>query len=180
MPTVFTHAVAALALGPSVQRTVRPLRLWALGAACAVAPDLDVLAFRFGIPYRHPFGHRGASHSLVFAAALAAVVVIVFFRRSDRRAALWAYVFAATASHGLLDMLTNGGRGVALAWPFSNARLFFPWRPIEVSPIGASRFFSARGLGVLASEVVWVWGPAIVVALVLIAVRRRAPAPHGT
>ncbi|MDT7856473.1 metal-dependent hydrolase [Rubrivirga sp. S365] len=175
MPTIFTHAVAALALGPSVQRAVRPLRLWALGAACAVVPDLDVLAFRLGIPYEHPLGHRGFSHSLVFAAILAAVVVAVFFRRSAHRAALGAYFFAATASHGLLDMLTDGGHGVALLAPFSNDRLFFLWRPIEVSPIGIDGFVSARGLEVLASEVLWVWGPALAVAAFLLAVRRRAP-----
>jgi inner membrane protein len=33
----------------------------------AVLPDLDVLGFHAGIPYEHPLGHRGLSHSLLFA-----------------------------------------------------------------------------------------------------------------
>lgn len=173
MPTVFTHAIAALALGSPVRPATRSVRFWTLSAACAVVPDLDVLAFRFGIPYGHFFGHRGFSHSLVFAAGLAALVVGVFYRRDAHRARLWLFFFAATASHGLLDMLTDGGRGVALLAPFSNARLFFPWRPIEVSPIGAEAFLSARGLDVLRSEFVWVWIPALVLATAGWAWRRR-------
>jgi inner membrane protein len=66
----------------------------------------------------------------------------------------------------LLDALTNGGLGVALFAPFSNERFFFPWRPIEVSPIGAG-FFSARGMRVLLSEARWIWLPAATVCAVV-------------
>ncbi|NII73881.1 hypothetical protein FHW84_002454 [Dyella sp. SG562] len=62
---------------------------------------------------------------------------------------------------------------MALAWPFASERFFFPWRPIAVSPIGA-RFFSARGLSVLASELRWVWLPCGLAALAMWLVRRRA------
>jgi len=65
----------------------------------------------------------------------------------------------------LLDMLTNGGRGIALFAPFSNARYFFPWRPIEVSPISVQRFFSQRGVQIMRSELQWVWLPAAVVCI---------------
>ena len=37
----------------------------------ALLPDADVIAFVFRIPYSAPWGHRGASHSLVFAALVA-------------------------------------------------------------------------------------------------------------
>ena len=40
---------------------------------------------------------------------------------------------------------------VALWWPWDEARIFAPWRPIPVSPIGAS-FISERGLKVLIAE----------------------------
>ena len=73
------------------------------------------------------------------------------------------YFSFVTASHGLLDGLTDGGLGVALFAPFSADRFFLPWRPIQVSPIGPS-FFSARGLDVLISEAQWVWVPCLVVA----------------
>jgi inner membrane protein len=41
---------------------------------------LDVITFAFGIPHEHFWGHRGFSHSLVFALIWAAVVVALFFR----------------------------------------------------------------------------------------------------
>jgi len=69
-----------------------------------------------------------------------------------------------TASHGLLDALTDGGLGVAFLAPFSGERFFFPWQPIEVSPIGLRRFLSGRGLEVLRSELLWVWLPSILLA----------------
>jgi inner membrane protein len=83
-------------------------------------------------------------------------------------------LFACTASHPLLDALTNGGLGVALFWPWSDARLFAPWRPIAVSPIGAG-FFSARGLAVLGSDLRWVWLPTLGAALTIAAIRARKP-----
>ena len=58
---------------------------------------------------------------------------------------------AVVASHALLDTLTDGGLGVALLWPFTDARYFAPWRPIPVAPIG-SGMFSERGLYVIAVE----------------------------
>lgn len=179
MPSVFTHAIAALALAPAVPRSARPRRLWALGAACAVLPDADVVAFRFGIPYEHMLGHRGITHSFVFAAVLAALVVAVFFRTSNRRGALWGYFFAATASHSVLDALTDGGLGVAWAAPFSGRRFFFSWRPVDVSPIGVGQFFSERGLAVIASEAVWIWAPSVVV-FAWLAARQRPSAGPGS
>ena len=69
-----------------------------------------------------------------------------------------AYFAAVTASHGILDALTDGGLGIAFFSPFDTHRYFFPWRPIQVSPIGPG-FFSARGVRVLASELRWIWIP---------------------
>ena len=53
---------------------------------------------------------------------------------------IFSFLFASTLSHGLVDMLTNGGLGVALLAPFDNGRYFFPFRPIEVSPLGIANF----------------------------------------
>jgi inner membrane protein len=63
-------------------------------------------------------------------------------------------------------MLTDGGLGVAIAWPLSERRYFFPWRPIHVSPIGM-RFFSAHSWAVIGSELLWVWLPASLLALLV-------------
>ena len=125
-------------------------------------PDLDVVSFFFGLPYGHMLGHRGLSHSLFFAAVLAWVVTAIVRRKlpaSPSAMRLWVFFFLATASHGFLDSMTNGGLGVAFFAPFENSRYFLPWRPVEVSPIGVRAFFTARGLAVLYSEFLWIWIP---------------------
>jgi len=178
MASAFSHAAAALALGTAFWRPALPTRFWVLGAICAVLPDLDVIAFRVGIPYEHVLGHRGLSHSLFFAALLAVAVVALFFSREQQHwGRLWLFFFLATASHALLDALTTGGLGVALFAPLENSRYFFPWRPIEVSPLSVSRFFSARGLAVLRSELLWVWLPALVFAVAVLLWRRGHRSP---
>jgi inner membrane protein len=145
---------------------------------CAVLPDADVLTFAFGVPYGSMFGHRGLTHSLAFALLLAFAVVALFFRDEPNRKALVLFFFLATASHGALDALTNGGLGVAFFAPFSGARYFFPFRPVVVSPIGVGSFFSEWGLAVIESELLWVWLPAgAVVSLVLIFRRLRGRQP---
>jgi inner membrane protein len=142
------------------------LRFWACAVLASILPDLDVLAFKLGIPYAHPFGHRGFFHSLCFALIWGLASVPVFFRAKGlpkrQLATLALTFFALTASHDLLDAMTNGGLGVALLAPFSDERIFFPFMPIQVSPIGLRSFFSGRGLEVLANEVVWVWVPVAV------------------
>ncbi len=175
--SAFTHAFAAAALG-HVLVPRRPA-LWLLGALCAAAPDLDVIGFRLGISYGHLLGHRGLSHSLPFA-ALSAVLLSRPWRHATRAGEqgapstlrLWTYLFAAITSHGLLDALTNGGLGVAFFAPFDGERYFFPWQPIEVSPISVRRFFTARGWRVLQSELLVVWLPALLVMLLASGWRR--------
>ena len=176
MASAFSHAVAGLAIGTAFWRPGVPARFWVLGAACAALPDLDSLGFRFGVPYGHVLGHRGLTHSLLFAAGLAAVVtplVLPAALSPVSRGELWLYLFLATASHGALDALTNGGLGVAFFAPLKNTRYCFPATPIEVSPLSVRAFFTARGVRVLASELVWVWLPAAVFAALTLWLRRR-------
>ena len=154
MATVFSHAVAALGIGACFYRPEVPKRVWALGALCAAVPDIDVIGFGLGIDYADPFGHRGFTHSLFFAAILAAAVVGFAFPSgvTVRRFPLWLFFFLATASHGFLDAMTNGGLGVAFFAPVDNSRYFFPWTPIQVSPIGITNFIADGGLSVFPSE----------------------------
>jgi inner membrane protein len=169
MASAFTHAFFAAAMGKAYTSAQMPARFWLLAMLCAVVPDADVVAFAFGVPYGSMFGHRGLTHSLVFALLLGVLVVAVFFRDAKNKATLVIFFFLATASHGALDPLTNGGLGVAFLAPFSGARYFFPARPVEVSPIGVGAFFSEWGLAVIRSELLWVWLPAtLVVAAVLL------------
>ena len=175
MASVFSHAVAALGIGACFYTPRIPKRVWAIGALCTVVPDFDVLGFRFGIRYGDFWGHRGFTHSILFAALVAAVAVGIAFRRAlpiISRFSLWTYFFLATASHGLLDAMTDGGLGVAFFAPFDNRRYFLPWRPIRVSPIGVTRFFSARGFAVIQTELLWIWLPAGLLALSVWIMRR--------
>ncbi|MEC5161268.1 MULTISPECIES: metal-dependent hydrolase [unclassified Janthinobacterium] len=171
MPTILTHAVVPLALAVGLGNRISR-RLLIAGIVAAILPDLDVVAFRLHIAYADAFGHRGASHSLLFA--LAVGLLALFFSSQLRSSPRGAFVFAgvAAASHGLLDMLTNGGLGVALYWPWSVERFFAPWQVIEVSPLALSRVFGARGLVVLQSELLWVWLPAAILAGALLAARK--------
>jgi inner membrane protein len=172
MPTIFTHAIFSSALGAAYAPRPMPARFWVWAGLCSVLPDLDVVAFAFGVPYRSIWGHRGFTHSLLFALLAGWVIARWMFREEDlaemnrSRTSLAMFFSLAVASHLALDSLTNGGLGVALFAPFDDTRYFAPWRPVRVSPIGAD-FFSSRGLLVLVSEIVWVWVPAF--ALILMA-----------
>ncbi len=169
MPTAMTHYV----LGFIAAKTVRPARtMWRfllLSMVCSALPDIDMLGLRAGIPYGHFLGHRGFFHSPFFALLLSVFVVAVFFWRSDifrrKRGLLVVHFFLLTASHGLLDAMTDGGSGVAMLSPVSNARYFMPWQPLYVAPLGRG-IFSARGLQVLGCELVWILIPACVVWLI--------------
>jgi len=132
-----------------------------LAISSAILPDLDVIAFNFGIPYSHPFGHRGFSHSIVFAALWAIILMLAFGKRNK---VTWFFViFLSTISHGVLDAMTSGGRGVGFLIPFNNNRFFFPFRGIKVSPIGVEKFFSEWGLQVLFSEFKYIFIPCFLI-----------------
>jgi inner membrane protein len=119
--------------------------------ALSFLPDVDVVGFALGIPYGAPLGHRGAAHSIAFALALGGLVGLAaaWWRLAPSVVAVTAAL--VVASHGLLDALTDGGRGVALLWPFTADRYFAPWRPIPVAPIGP-RIFSRAGFSLMAYE----------------------------
>ncbi|MGK5023349.1 metal-dependent hydrolase [Janthinobacterium sp. RB2R34] len=177
MPSIISHAVVPLAAGLALGSKTIPPQLLLLGMAVAMLPDADVLGFHLGVPYAHYLGHRGITHSLLFALLLG-VLAWTFARqlRASRQHAFFFILFA-TASHPLLDMLTNGGLGVALFWPISDERLFFPLRVIEVSPLSIRRFFSGAGVRVLLSEIQWIWIPSAILAAVIVCWRRMARVP---
>ena len=181
MPTLLTHPAVPLALRAGLGARRLPTPLLLVAVAGSMLPDVDVVGFRFGIAYGDLLGHRGLSHSLAVAACFAVLASLFAGRLGARRAATFAIVFLATASHGLLDACTDGGLGVALLSPFDCVRYFFPWRPIAVSPIGLTAFLSASSVAVLWSEVVWVWLPCVVAALLMRALipgaRSRPSAP---
>jgi inner membrane protein len=176
MPSAFSHAVASIAIGRGMLLR-NSIKLWLLGIFCAIIPDADAIGFQLGIPYGNPFGHRGCTHSILFAFFLALAVMLVFYRQqkifSGKGLLLLLFFFLAGASHGILDAFTNGGLGVAFFFPFDNTRYFFPWRPIRVSPISVTAFFSERGIQVLKSEFLWIWAPSFLVIALSFFIKKK-------
>jgi inner membrane protein len=167
--------VVAVAAGMAFAPRDTPHHFWPLSIVCSTIADADVLAFSFGIPYQHFFGHRGFFHSPFFGLLMSLFFVSIFFRDIEIFSKQWFFYLiffsSLSASHGLLDALTNGGLGIALLSPFDHVRYFFPWRPITVSPINVVAFFSKWGLTVMKSEFLWVWLPSSLMVIISAAIR---------
>lgn len=160
MATIFSHAIVGFTIAKLTTQPKTFARLPYIAAVCAMLPDADVLAFNFGIEYQSMWGHRGFSHSILFAVIVAVIYYLIFFRSKAQPITNSIIIFAAILSHGLIDALTNGGLGVGFAIPFSSERYFFPYNPVLVSPIGA-RFFSHYGWQVLQSEFIFLIVPCL-------------------
>ncbi len=175
MPTIITHSVIAASSAYGFSRGRETVKFVLLSLACSLLPDADVVGYHwFYIPSYSFFGHRGFFHSPFFAALLSICIVCIFYRKEVMFSKQWwkyvLYFFIIGASHGLLDAMTNGGNGIALLSPITNNRYFFPWTPIEVSPLSIQSFLSQRGLSVLFSELIWIWVP---LSLILVFLRAR-------
>ena len=139
---------------------------------------LDVVVYPLGLNAPHIFGHRGLTHSLPFAAIAAALVVRLLFRAREWHSSwprLWLLFFAAIASHGLLDALTNGGQGVALLRAALSARAGTRrGRRFSCRRSASARFSPSYGLRVLRNEMLWLWLPSVLIAVAARLVRRRS------
>lgn len=135
----------------------------------SILPDVDVIFHFAGVPYESEWGHRGFTHSLAFA-LICGIICTLFF--PEKKKSVFLLATLSTFSHPLSDMLTDGGLGVALWWPFDTTRYFFPLRPVRVSPIGVGNFIGWRGVQVLVSEILVLWIPLIGLGLLSKRVRR--------
>ena len=149
MPTAFGHALVGMGFGAFAVSSNRALKhnvsTVLSMTAVSVIPDLDVIAFGLGIPYSHPLGHRGFFHSALFA-LFSACLFWWLCRKGSKKSSneplsvkILAIFILVGLSHPLLDMLTDGGLGIAFFSPLSYERHFFPFQPIPVSPIGLSK-----------------------------------------
>lgn len=163
MASIIAHAVCAVTIGQGLRNANFPKRFWVLLVLSAMLPDIDVIGFSFGIEYGDFLGHRGFTHSLLFAGMWSLLLATTAFCENKTR--IFIVLFLATASHGVLDAMTNGGLGIAFLSPFDNARYFFDFRPILVSPIGVGAFFSDWGRRVLLSEAIWIGLPCLLLLI---------------
>ncbi len=182
MASIFGHALTAFAIGKGFTKEIITWKFCILGIVCSILPDVDVVGFKFAIAYQDFWGHRGFSHSLVFALLLGILITIIFYSKklnSKTGILLIFYFTICTASHGILDAMTSGGLGIAFFSPFDDTRYFFPWRPIKVSPIGAGKFFSIWGIKVLLSELIWIGIPAGIYILAVRYVKKHKILPSS-
>ena len=70
MATTYTHAFVGLGLARLYATRPMPWLYWGLAAILPTVPDLDVFS---PAAYGSPLGHRGITHSLVFALLLSVV-----------------------------------------------------------------------------------------------------------
>lgn len=122
----------------------RPGWRWAAALSLvSLLPDVDMIARALGAPDNTPWGHRGMTHSLFFAALVGAAAFAITRRR--REALLF---FLVCASHGALDMLDRGALGVEYLWPLSAKNYFWPWRFLPGPPPG-EQWLTAAGARVV-------------------------------
>jgi inner membrane protein len=122
-------------------------------AGLSLLPDLDILPLAFGVRDAGLYGHRGITHTWIFAAVVAAVAWVIFRKgRNPLRVAV--LTFMTVASHGILDASTTDSRGIHLLWPLISERMVMPIRPIPVAPSGIE-FLSWRGIQVSMVELLY-------------------------
>jgi inner membrane protein len=154
--TIFGHGLVATLISKSFNQKSNK-KLLSLCVFLSVLPDFDVIGFSLGIDYGDPLGHRGFSHSILFAAMVAILLAFLTSKKFEiSKTKLAILYFLCVISHAILDSLTNGGLGVGFLIPFDNTRYFSPYTPIQVSPIGRN-FFSIAGLKTLGSEEIPEW-----------------------
>jgi inner membrane protein len=120
--------------------------------ALAWLPDADALWLFLGAPDHGLMGHRGFTHTPLFALGVGvAIAVVGWLRRRPGCVRLGALAALLVCSHGILDGIAQDGRGILFFWPFSMERFHLPWRPIPDAPLGLA-FFTRVGLSHLALE----------------------------
>lgn len=164
MASIFGHGVVGFTITKLIGNKQTK---WLLLAAIlsAILPDFDIITFKLGIAYQHPLGHRGFTHSILFAVLWALVLMLTIGRNNKL---IWFLViFLSTISHGIFDAMTSGGEGIGFFIPFNNDRFFFSFREILVSPLGIKKFFSGWGLRVILSEIKFIVIPSLLILLIL-------------
>jgi inner membrane protein len=165
VPTIVTHALLPLIAAAAAPDLKLSKRLIVAAMIVAVLPDADLISRLFGVPHTHDFGHRGASHSILFALLIGASGAMIARRFSSTRGQAFWFLFLSCLSHPLADMLTDGGKGMMLFWPLLHERFAWPVRPVEVSSIGLRAIDNGSLDDILLSELRWLILPALLLAV---------------
>ena len=180
MPSVVAHAAAALSVGALFRSSALPTRFWVVAGLAVALPDLDALLRPFSNTEAEQLvgGHRGLTHSIPFAMALAAVMVrsrVMGPGWIGSRLNLWIWLSLAIASHGILDIFTRYGEGVALLAPISWHQFKSSWTPLGTG--GACRGIVACAVWGLSNEFLWIWVPSLMLVGLSRVLRKPRQAP---
>jgi inner membrane protein len=152
----------------------------AVFAGLAMLPDADVVMVAFGTSDGGVLGHRGASHSFPVALVIGLLIAYVMQRHGWPVLRTAVIASAAVASHAVLDLLGEGGRGLPVFWPFAEMRFQSPVRIFPDAPRWPATL-SGRGITNIATEML-VFSPLTIYALWprlainVLRLMRRAPA----
>ena len=141
MSSLIGHALggvvaAQTAAGKTIPAVRR--RFYLVMALTSLLPDLDVLVFLLFKPLEIT-PHRGATHSLLFAAGIALVLTFAcarFFALAKER--LFGCLFAAYCSHPILDYLMGSGPEIPFLWPFYDRGFLSPVQLVPTAYYGLS------------------------------------------
>lgn len=140
MPTIMTHTAVPISIWIMLGKRIIPLQLLIVGIFFAILPDVDVVTFKFGIPYESDWGHRGFSHSILFAFSLSVLASILVRRFCARIEVVFSFLFLSILSHGVLDAMTSGGLGIGFLIPYSSKRFFSIRDRSAFRPSGSKTF----------------------------------------
>ena len=70
MASLLSHPAVPLLVAAVVGPSKVSRRLLLVAATASVLPDFDVIGYWLGVPYDHPFGHKGFTHSIAFGILL--------------------------------------------------------------------------------------------------------------
>ncbi|MHC4548457.1 MAG: metal-dependent hydrolase [Planctomycetota bacterium] len=139
MASIVGHALGATVAWEAAhlltrQRASPTRRRYVLPCVAALVPDLDVVGAIF-VPALRDSPHRGASHSLVVAVAVAAVVAAVGRLRARDQGFLhlFALLLPCACVHPLLDFCMARGPGVQFLWPFSTEGWLSPMQLVPTA-----------------------------------------------
>jgi len=161
MALCFAHTAAGYLAYEAIRpATAHRPRLLAAAVLLANAPDLDFVP---GLLSGHPGAyHRGVTHTVIAALAVAALVALGA-RLAGRPRPTWlgagAWAGAVYASHLLLDFFTIDAvppYGARFLWPFSSAYYLAPVTPLPeiiIDPTSAGGF--ARSLVAPHTGAIW-------------------------
>jgi len=105
--SVLSHPAVPLAVAVALGPTRVPPALTAVACAASILPDIDALGFMAGIPYGHPLGHRGFTHSIVFALLAGAAAVqlgTVNYVRPEAAREVYNGIAEYLQEHGFQDL----------------------------------------------------------------------------